>query len=777
MIRVFFTILIFLSFFNSYAQNEIVVESEFDSGLLDKYLLNAVNSERRKKRLDSVKIDPALKAPCENQVLYMMANDYTGHQQKSGDSKTLSNRLEKYDCNHDVVVENVQSIDLKFLIGKNRNRLTYYKLAKFIVDNWKKNSNYYKNLINEKVTVVNQFYGLDEGYLYICQLLATRKFEEAYDFQKGDELYIKNKKPCLNCKKVQKKLNQGEGHAGWYSVSNDSIYYWNVQHYYKGKRKKNNIRLIFGHRGTIAIDVIHKEQFDCNGNPAYDNSLYHDGYYINYVTKSTLEKDIHPSPEFYQVYVGQVPAFKDTFYQVDLNLSKRWRPCMNNSIIYVNPDYFKPEEYFLLPQRTVVNNSEIINKDSISISVAFERNQTNQDTTIFLPLIKSLDSIVAANHTVTSIFYTGVASIEGNEKTNTQLIKKRGEIIKNYLTKYYPNITFKSLYYENFEDFRDGISLIGFPEVSELNDEQMRAWVNQNLNNPKVEALLNNTRQSIIKINFQDVISFDNEAYGLSVKRIEDLIEDNNYEDAKILFEVLANKVLEGDYEKKDSLLNLKIPEAGGFGKMHWDYFVYELNVSSPEVNAERLNKLKKMGAISEDTKYLEYRLMFNIFNRNDKIDVSDFGEMIAATRRKRTIAWLETLDYISGVINSRYDAQMVAPLIVQSTLKNKFNVYQTYFVCQYLIEWDYVVEPYLLLSKFARQRGLFPKLYKQYVKLGYYLQQFNNKREWKKIKAALKNLSTNHPEEFCDLFKWHQMGVRALENEEMAALFCETCN
>jgi hypothetical protein len=142
----------------------------------------------------------------------------------------------------------------------------------------------------------------------------------------------------------------------------------------------------------------------------------------------------------------------------------------------------------------------------------------------------------------------------------------------------------------------------------------------------------------------------------------------------------------------------------------------------------------------------------------------------------KKTVAWLEVLELISGVQNYRYDSQMVGPMITSSVMKNKFNVHQSYFVCQYLISWGYTVEPYLLLSKYARQKNLFPKLYKQYVKLGYFLQQFDEKREWKRIKIALKILAESNPDEFCDLFKWEQMGVRALKKSEIAKLFCESC-
>ena len=92
------------------------------------------------------------------------------------------------------------------------------------------------------------------------------------------------------------------------------------------------------------------------------------------------------------------------------------------------------------------------------------------------------------------------------------------------------------------------------------------------------------------------------------------------------------------------------------------------------------------------------------------------------------------------------------------------------------MIEWGYTVQPYLLLSKHARRRGEIPKLYKQYLKLGFYLKQFDNPRSWKKIRMVVQNFAEDSPEEFCSLFRWNEMGVKSLEKPEMAGLFCEKC-
>ena len=67
--------------------------------------------------------------------------------------------------------------------------------------------------------------------------------------------------------------------------------------------------------------------------------------------------------------VGNIPEFKDTFFQVDLNYSKKWKPCMNNSIIFVNPDFFKPYEYFNFPKPIVEQSNQIVIMKNIYIYI------------------------------------------------------------------------------------------------------------------------------------------------------------------------------------------------------------------------------------------------------------------------------------------------------------------------------------------------------------------------------------------------------------------------
>lgn len=784
----FLIVLFILVPFVSFGQTKINPK-KIDADLLNDLILKEVNALRNRKRLDTLRYDEPLNKAADDHASYMSDNEIVTHDQKSKIKRGPYDRVVYYDGAHNAVGENVQSYNLEKALKKSKNKLTYEKLAKDIVKVWVKSRPHYENLINPEFKTMGHKFQLNDGILYCCQVFGSEPFQANYEFEKGEDFTVKNKKECFDCKKIKEKIYNDEVSLGWYTVSNDSIFYWNMNNYVKRRFyikkkekyllnvKRNNLRKVFKAGGIITIDLIHNEQFDCKGKTSFHNSLYHNGYYLNSIDKAIVQSEnISTSPNLVQVFVGMKPAFKDTFFQVDFNLIKKKRPCIRTSTIYVRPDYLEPDEYFVMPKPSVSLDKKLIIEDSVITKISYERNQTNQDTSIFQPLISLMDSLIVEDHQIEKITFTGVASIEGTEKANRKLFIKRGALIEGYIKRYYPDVPFQGDFYENFDDFRSGLVTEGYSDVTEVSDDTLRIFANDNRDDKEIARLLDQTRFSSVKVVYRDYFPIEEGSYGLSVERIKDLMAENQIKEIIPLYLVMANNAIEGDTAVAKELLELNFPNDNSYASLHWYAFLLELAVGESVVTAERLNNLKDIGAIKSDADYLEYRLLFNLFNGDNSIKVEDYDAVLSSSRNKRKNAWIECLDLILKVENYELDPDPVAIALLESVLANKFELRETYFVCQYLVRWGYTAEPFVLLSKYAKRPGQLPKLYSQYLKLGYFLGQFENDREWKKIRNVLRNLASTNPDEFCELFKWDQMGVRSLERKEIAELFCETC-
>ena len=772
-----------------YGVSQVVNPSQLDVEKLNDLILKEVNSLRSRKRLDTVLLDNELKAAADDHAQYMSTNQIMTHDQKLRVKRTPYDRVKFYKGSHNEVGENIQVYDLEYALKKSKGRLTYERLAKNMVKVWIKSKPHYANLISPGFKTMGHAFQLNDGKLYCCLVFGSKPFTPNYTYKEGPEIYVRDKKECHDCKQVKEKIYRDEVSLGWYTVSNDSIFYWAVNNYVKRRfyikkkekyllnSKRNNLRKIFKSGGIITLDVIHNEQFDCSGKASFHNSLYRNGYYLGTVDRRTvIENDINPSENLVQVFVGMKPAFKDTFFQVDFNLVKKNRPCIRTSTIYVRPDYLEPDEYFEMPMPMLAKNKNLIIEDSVEVRIQFERNQTNEDTSIFRPLITILDSLIQDNHQIEKIEFTGVASIEGTEKGNRKLFIKRGTIVEEYIKRYYPEVPFKGAFYENFDDFKSGLVANGYTDVTETSDDTLRMFANDNKNDKEIAQILDQTRFSSVKIVYRDYYPVVEGSYGLSVERIQDLLKEDQPKEIVPLYLILANSAIKGDSLLESRLLALEFPKENRYANLHWYAFLLELSSGADVMTLERLNELMEIGAVESAVDFLEYSYLFNLFNEDKAIDISNYEEVIEGSRNKKQNAWIECLDLILKVENYELDPDGVAAKLLDNVLRNKFELKKTYYICQYLIRWGYTAEPYVLLSKYAKRPGEIPKLYGQYLKLGYFLGQFDNPREWKKSKNVLRNLSSEHPQEFCGLFKWDQMGVRCLERKEIADLFCKTC-
>ena len=100
-------------------------------------------------------------------------------------------------------------------------------------ENWRKSQEHYQNIINPDYTRVSHQIKIRKSYIFVCQVFTSTPFVGTYTYKKGKKMYIRKGKPCKNCNTTREKLSSDQGFIGWYTVSNDSLYYWNLKYYDK----------------------------------------------------------------------------------------------------------------------------------------------------------------------------------------------------------------------------------------------------------------------------------------------------------------------------------------------------------------------------------------------------------------------------------------------------------------------------------------------------------------------------------------------------------------
>ena len=119
-----------------FGQSEVVDLKNFKADVLNQALIDEVNALRKRKRLDSLTNDVILENAALDQAQYMAAEQELGHGQKSKLKGSPYKRVLFYGGSHNLIGENVLSYNLESELKKSKNKLTYQRLAKDLIDQW-----------------------------------------------------------------------------------------------------------------------------------------------------------------------------------------------------------------------------------------------------------------------------------------------------------------------------------------------------------------------------------------------------------------------------------------------------------------------------------------------------------------------------------------------------------------------------------------------------------------------------------------------------------------
>lgn len=148
-----------------------------------------------------------------------------------------------------------------------------------------------------------------------------------------------------------------------------------------------------------------------------------------------------------------------------------------------------------------------IDQDTILFRLYYERGKTalsKEEAMVFQ------DQISAIEGTVYAIDVTGYASVEGNYEVNSALYKNRGTNIENELkVQLQPELEFNAHATENWELFKRQIDGTEYAYLAAYTKENVRTFVNENLDDVLIEDMLEEQRYVEVKLFIQREIEVE----------------------------------------------------------------------------------------------------------------------------------------------------------------------------------------------------------------------------------------------------------------------------
>jgi uncharacterized protein YkwD/outer membrane protein OmpA-like peptidoglycan-associated protein len=532
---------------------------DYDPSILNACITDAINLAREKYNLAD--------ALSYNETLENAANLQ---------SEFMAKKEERTQTN---VVKIIQTPELRSVRSGGSKRVTelisrakatqgieeysYLDLATEIVVSLLKNKKTVPSLLDKRYTVVGVGCDVDSynKYCYASIVLGNDLSFNKSDISYKNTVYTRklyglkpyNEKICRKCNVHNIELFQK-----YIEVKGNDIYFTHPD-------IKSLKRIIGKDKDGIAIDFVQHSQLPCNGTNEFNYNYYNRGVMPKYMTfKQMLKKNENTDKKdkSIRVYLGPVPNTVSSPFDVNLILIKEKTLC--RTIVKTNvkaPTINYEAKTSLISDlngiQTTINYIPVPEKTVLEFNVPFERNKSEYEASDIKPFI---DALKESRFLIDSINIIAYTSLEGSDKSNLDLQKKRAESIISAMEKLQNtiNLPYSIALNDGWELFQKEVVSTPYSNLAHGSKEAAKAQLNQSKAKKDLESMLAKHRYAYIRINA---------TYDVSPQYEQDFVTNKFNRtlaagDLPLAFAIqkyMIKKVEEGNY-KKSPVEALEIP-------------------------------------------------------------------------------------------------------------------------------------------------------------------------------------------------------------------------
>ncbi len=449
-------------------------------------LFNKVNQLRTEQNLNKLLPDSNLIKAAKLHSNYMARYNRLSHRESTSKSRTPSLRVKKFSAEFELVGENILFIETKK--KKLKNELIE-EIAESMFTMWKESPDHYANMIHPQYKLSGfGFARSKSGKLFATQVFGTKGIVINGQLSKNSFGVKPHHKSCdkfLNSKR-NFVVNMGNSMRIY---DNKAMLFYHSKSLFE--------EMLPGEKDGIAIDIVSREQFECDSKNLLDFSSIYDGIMLKPIYRSEIFKNNIAESDYRLItQVGTIPEkllgkniCANLIYIKDGNSCEYAYPVeipsSYYSLVNVEPKILNPKQYPFINWGIVCSKTIYFN---------FERGKTSTSGSFEVEKIKGK---------LKSAEIMGYSSIEGDSATNAILSEGRNSFIKNYLEKQFGQIPFISENSkENWKEMEFQLETLGLDSLKTKRKDKLRALVaNDTIHN--WDSLLYLQRRSYATISFE----------------------------------------------------------------------------------------------------------------------------------------------------------------------------------------------------------------------------------------------------------------------------------
>jgi uncharacterized protein YkwD len=524
----YFILLLLPAHWSCQQPSRAIQTDKIDTTLVRELFMAKLNSHRKSNGLVSFETDNILNRAAADHAIYMSKNDTLTHDQKTGGKKTPADRVRYYGGNHEIVGENCLYVQLLVPVQNKWDKtpvkiVTYEQLAEQLFLQWKNSPGHYANMIKPEYEVQGLMvqYNKSQNKLYAAQVFGSRPFRADPSLQKYIKSYNIKPYDAKTCDGVVKEVS-GFRMANRIFVRDHKVYLFMQT---IGPLKKH-----FTKAGDqIAIDIVLRNQFTCDGPNQLSGAMSHDGILLQPVDFTELYKRNTDKNGRLIAYVCDLPEeLRGKSYQLNTLLIRNSCLCT-----YDFPVEIESEEYDLINLEPLwETTAETFTPENFRFTytdrIEFERGSVKIDEEIREKLKYQLEG---AGEYVKAIRVKGYSSVEGNVSGNKKLQEQRAQQVASIITKNLKvNIAPEITTADNWDLFYEEIYKGSYSYLLYRSQEDIRKLLRDSILDEGMSSLLAAQRYVEFEIDFAGVI--DENAPG------------------HILHQGVANAMHNGDYRR-----------------------------------------------------------------------------------------------------------------------------------------------------------------------------------------------------------------------------------
>jgi uncharacterized protein YkwD len=494
---------LFLLFYSSFLQAQTAASAidlnNLNVKLLEELVLKDINALRAGLDLSQLKKDETLRLAATDQAAYMQVTGIIGHGQKVKGKETPSARVVYYKGTHGTIGENCYAVIVgsPFIVYGEKDATvltTYQQAADALFNGWKHSPGHYKNMVTPEYMTSGIGFAVDKEKkeIYSAQVFGDIPYVPPPGVKLTDNSYGIYESSPAACDPIKEYDFLSQILTNHLILKGDSIfiYFHDIDYFTKVLNSSSD---------AIAVDVVERRQFPCNGPNVLHGSPVYDGVMLAPVYWPVLQKNnlLKAKREMF-AYVGTLPkGMKD--YQLNTMVIKSKRVCRYS---YPVQPVFGPLKMFdIYPYWDTISGT--IRPDSFDVTldyiIPFGRGKTELQANQQLTQLEN--ALKANSEFIKSVEIKTFSSIEGSTEVNLKLQEARAKVIREKIAVYTnKEISWQVESHENWEEFYRQIALTRFAYLKGRSQAEIKELLRSRAMLDSLDFMLAQQRNAIIKI-------------------------------------------------------------------------------------------------------------------------------------------------------------------------------------------------------------------------------------------------------------------------------------